>query len=243
MISTDARETILPQNSAEDLKKLSHASVIAVGAGGLGSPALACLAAAGVGHLGIVDFDAVEPCNLNRQFLHHTCDIGRSKAESAKEKLLDLNKNIYITTYPERLTEMNAENLICKYDIVIGAVDSFETRHIINRACVTLGIPYIDGGVNGFNGYAVFTFPPEIPCLNCVFPGVSGKKNMTGVPGFVAGIIGAMQANMAIIRLLGLPVAGRLLLYDGLRSDFDRIEIRRNGDCTVCGNGINGKKR
>ena len=134
------------------------------------------------------------------------------------------------------MTDINAKNIFSGYDIVIGAVDSFETRFVINKDCVSLHIPYIDGGVNSFSGCVMFSFPPDTPCLNCVFPEKAGKKNAAGVLGTTAGVTRTIEANIAILWLLGLPnhAENKLLLYDGLRLNFDHIEIKRNEECWVC---------
>ena len=232
------RQILIPQIGSEGQEKLNKASVLVVGAGGLGSPALTYLACAGVGCLGIIDSDTAALSNLNRQFLHYTNDIGRAKTDSAKEKLSSLNDEIKIKTFNERLTDGNAKNIFNGYDIILGAVDSFETRHIINRACVSLCIPYIDGGINGFSGCVLFSGPPDTPCLNCIFPetAVSQSKHPVGVLGAVAGVIGTIEASIALLILLGLPnpIAGKLLLYDGLRANIDHVEIKRNEECSVC---------
>ena len=231
-----SRQISIQQIGIEGQEKLSRSSALVVGAGGLGSPALTYLAAAGVGRLGLADSDTVALSNLNRQFLHNSSDIGRAKTDSAKEKLSGLNSEIKIKTYNERLTDQNVKNIIAGYDIIIGAVDSFETRLVINKACVSLRLPYIDGGINGFSGCVIFSNPPETPCLNCVFPKKNEKKEAPGVLGATAGVIGTIEANFALLRLLGLPnpLVNTLLLYDGLRLSFDRIEIKRNENCPVC---------
>jgi len=235
-----SRQILIPQIGREGQEKLTHSSVLVAGAGGLGSPALTYLAAAGVGRLGIVDSDIVALSNLNRQFLHNSGDIGRFKTDSAKEKLSGLNNEIEIKTYNERLTGKNAKDIFTGYDIVLGAVDSFETRFVINRACVSLNIPYIDGGINGFSGCVMFSNPPCTPCLSCIFPGTQAKKETTGVLGSTAGIIGTIEANIALLCLLGLPnpAENRLLVYDGLLMGLDHVEIKRCDGCAVCNAGI-----
>ncbi|MDR0465035.1 MAG: HesA/MoeB/ThiF family protein [Treponema sp.] len=231
-----SRQITIPQIGNEGQKKLARSSVIVAGAGGLGSPALTYLAAAGVGRLGFIDSDTVALSNLNRQFLHNTNDIGKLKTASAKEKLRALNDKIEINSINEHITGDNAAALFSGYDIALGAVDSFETRFVINRACVSLNIPYIDGGINGFSGCVLFSNPPHTPCLSCIFPETAAKKEMPGVFGTTAGITGAIEANIALLYLLGLPnpVENKLLMYDGLRMDFDLIEIKRNEECRVC---------
>ncbi|MCL2809081.1 MAG: HesA/MoeB/ThiF family protein [Treponema sp.] len=232
----------IPQIGSEGQEKLGMSSVLVVGAGGLGCPIITYLASAGVGRIGILDSDTVALSNLNRQFLHNTNDIGKLKTDSAKEKISGLNNEIKIETYDIHLNESNAANIFNGYDIVLGAVDSYETRFFINKACVTLSIPYIDGGINGFNGCVLFSNPPDTPCLKCIYPETSAEKktigvrNTTGVLGTTAGATGTIQANIALIYLLGLPnpLENKLLLYDGLRINIDHIEIKRNENCPVC---------
>ena len=248
-----SRQIIIPQIGAEGQEKLLRSSALVVGAGGLGSPALTYLAKAGVGLLGIVDSDTVALSNLNRQFLHNSGDIGRFKTDSAKEKISALNNEIEIKTYNEQLNDNNAKDIFSDYDIILGAVDSFETRFVINRACVSLNIPYIDGGVNGFSGCVMFSNPPRTPCLKCIFPdtgsfassrptGAAAKKETPGVLsrfavlGTTAGVIGTIEANIALLYLLGLlnPAENKLFVYDGLLMGFDMVEIKRSEGCSVC---------
>jgi len=226
----------LEQIGSEGQKKLAESSVILIGAGGLGSPVLTYLAAAGVGHIGVIDPDIVSKSNLNRQFLYSEKNIGQPKAKIVKKRLEELNSEIEIINYIEKLTDENAKNILIKYNLVIGAVDSFETRFIINKAIIELGLPYIDGGANGFNGFVIFINPPETPCLNCVF-GNKNKNNSTGILGTTAGIIGTLEANLALIWLLGLgnKIKNKILLYDGLRLNIDLIDIKRDKNCLVCG--------
>ena len=230
------RQITLPQIGIEGQKKLAGSSVLVVGAGGLGSPALMYLAAAGTGKIGIVDHDVVEQSNLNRQILYGTCSLGHNKTGAAKEKLQDINNETVIISHNTRLTGENAAAIFKDYSLVLGAVDSFETRNIINKTCVSLDIPYIDAGINGFSGYVFYSFPPETPCLNCLFPGDANKKTGTGVFGPAAGVIGSMQAGMALGILLGLPnhAAGRLVFYDGMRFSIDHVEVQKNPECPVC---------
>jgi len=232
-----SRQIMIPEIGNKGQEKLLRSSVLVAGAGGLGSPALTYLAAAGVGRLGVVDSDKAELSNLNRQFLHGSADIGNNKTDSAGEKLAALNKEIKIETFTERLTEKNAEKIFSGYDIVLGAVDSFETRFVINRACISLGLPYIDGGINGFSGCIMFSNPPKTPCFGCVFPEKRAKKKTVGVLGTTAGVTGTIQANIALLLLLGLPnpAENKLLVYDGLQMSLDHVEIKRNDKCPFCG--------
>jgi len=231
------RQILIDQIDLAGQRRLEGSSVVVVGAGGLGSPALTYLTAAGVGRIGLIDADTVQISNLNRQFLHEEVDIGRSKVVSGREKLTALNSVVTVSEYDVSLTEQNAKTLLGGYDLILGAVDSFETRAVINGASIGLGIPYIDGGVNGFSGSVFYSYPPDSPCLNCVFPTRSSKENPTGVLGTTAGMIGVAMANIALLQLLGLenPISNKLFLYDGLRMRTDLIEIQRNESCPVCG--------
>jgi len=232
-----ARQMLMDQIDLAGQQRLARASVAVVGAGGLGSPALTYLAAAGVGRIGVIDGDTVALTNLNRQFLHGEADMGRPKAASARESLTTLNSTIGIREYNVGLTEQNANTLLAGYDLVLGAVDSFEIRTVINRASISLGIPYIDGGVNGFSGSVLYSHPPDSACLNCVLPLKSSKQKIIGVLGTTAGIIGVTMANVALLKLLGLenPICNKLFLYDGLRMRTDLIDIQRDENCPVCG--------
>ena len=234
------RQILIDQIGLDGQKKLSQSSVIVIGAGGLGSPALTYLAEAGVGRLGLVDMDTVASSNLNRQFLHGERDLGRSKAVSAKEKLQALNSEIEILAYHERLTGQNARERLAGYDLVLGAVDSFETRFDINEACISLGIPYIDGGISGFSGTVLYSKPPTTPCLNCLFPQKSEHPKIMGVLGTTPGIIGVAMANLALLTLLGLPnpLLGKLFLYDGLRMQTNLIPVSPSETCPVCKGGF-----
>jgi len=245
-----SRQILIPQIGLAGQEKLMRSSVLVVGAGGLGSPALTYLAAAGIGRLGIADFDTVALSNLNRQFLHNTSDIGRLKTDSAKEKLFNLNNNIDIKIYNDCFTDQNAAAVFTGFDIILGAVDSFETRYVINKTCVSLNIPYIDGGIDGFSGCVLFSNPPQTPCLNCVFPPAKtpapkketqekfegGVLSRIATLGTTAGVIGTIEANIAILHLLGLknPLMNKLLLYDGQQMSIEHIDIKQNENCPVC---------
>lgn len=232
-----ARQAMLDQVGPKGQAKLARASAVVIGAGGLGSPALTYLAAAGVGRIGVVDADTVALSNLNRQFLHGDGDVGRPKAVSAKEALAAMNCEVELKAFEALLTGQNAEELLSGYDIVLGAVDSLETRFSINAACQELGVPYVDGGVNGFSGCVMFVHPPKTPCLRCVFPKARQTNAPVGVLGVTAGVVGTIEANAALLHLLGLPnpLENKLLMYDGLRMSMDLIDIRRDERCPVCG--------
>ena len=237
MIERYERQISMDQIGSAGQEKLANSAIFVIGAGGLGSPALTYLAAAGVGCLGLMDGDRVAPGNLNRQFLHGESDINRAKARSAAEALGRRNSEIDIRAYETYLTEENAKTHLTGYDIILGAVDSFSVRSLINRTCLSLGVPYIDGGVSGFSGCVLYANPPESPCLNCIFPEKSEEKEAVGVLGATAGVIGTAMANIALLVLLGLenPIRNKLFLYDGLRMRTDLIAIRRDEKCGVCG--------
>ena len=230
------RQITIDKIGEEGQARLACSSVAVIGAGGLGSPILTYLALAGVGKLTLVDYDVVEISNLNRQFLHGTGDIGRKKTISAKEKLSALNPQIEVRPLAVELTLENAEELLAGHDLVIGALDSLEARWIVNEACVNLGIPYIDGGVKEFGGRVMFFNPPQTPCFNCVFPPNERERKVVGVLGVTAGIIGGIQADVALIHLLRLPnpLLNKLLIFDGLRLTINLVDVVRDEKCEVC---------
>jgi len=215
---------------------LACSSVAVIGVGGLGSPILTYLALAGVGKLTLVDWDVVEISNLNRQFLHGTGDVGRKKVVSADEKLKALNPEVEIQPLSVALTRDNAEELLAGHDLVIGALDSLEARVIVNEVCVNLRIPYLDGGVKELGGRVMFSNPPQTACFNCVFPPKGREKEVVGVLGVTAGIIGGIQADVALIHLLGLPnpLGNKLLIFDGLRLTMNLVDVVRDEKCEVC---------
>lgn len=223
--------------------KLLRAGVLLVGAGGLGSPAALYLAAAGVGRIGLVDHDTVSLSNLQRQILHTTSDLDRSKVVSAAEKLGALNPDLIIETYQERLTEVNAEELIKKYDVVIDGTDNFRSRYIINENCVKLKVPFIYGGVLAWSGQTFTVMPGLGPCFKCVFPVEPAPDSTTtaelGVLGTVPGVIGVIQAAEALRFILGVGdlLVGRMLVYNALHAKFFEVPVERNAACPVCGNG------
>jgi molybdopterin/thiamine biosynthesis adenylyltransferase/rhodanese-related sulfurtransferase len=216
--------------------------VLLVGAGGLGSPAALYLAAAGVGHLGIVDADEVELSNLQRQVLHGTRDVGRAKVTSARERLRDLNPHVSVVTYHTRLTSANALELLRDYDVVVDGSDNFPTRYLISDACVLLGIPNVYGSVTRFEGQASVFSVEGGPCYRCLFPeppppGLVPDCAEGGVFGVLPGMIGVIQATETIKLLarLGEPLVGRLLLVDALRMEFRTIGLEQNPSCPACG--------
>lgn len=219
----------------EGQEKLKRATVFVAGAGGLGSPVSTYLAIAGVGKIILSDFDCVEKSNLNRQFLHHEKDLGREKVISAKEKLLSMNPDIKVETIKEKITDENADLIVPSCDLIIDALDNFETRHVLNRFAVKRKIPFIHGAVAGYRGQATTIIPGKTPCLCCIFH--SFKKEVFPVLGATPGIIGSIQVNEAIKYLTGQGklLENRLLLWDGFSCSFSEIEINKAENCPVCG--------
>jgi molybdopterin/thiamine biosynthesis adenylyltransferase/rhodanese-related sulfurtransferase len=236
------RHLILPTVGEEGQRRLKGARVLLVGAGGLGSPAALYLAAAGVGHLGIVDADDVELSNLQRQVLHGTRDVGRAKVTSARERLRDLNPHVSVVTYHTRLTSANALELLRDYDVVVDGSDNFPTRYLISDACVLLGIPNVYGSVTRFEGQASVFSVEGGPCYRCLFPeppppGLVPDCAEGGVFGVLPGMIGVIQATdtIKLLARIGEPLVGRLLLVDALRMEFRTIGLERNPSCPACG--------
>ncbi len=226
----------------EGQRRLKAAKILLIGAGGLGSPLGLYLAAAGVGHLGIVDFDVVDFSNLQRQVLHTTADVGRPKLQSAAEHLRAINPEIEINTFETRITAANALELIQPFDIVIDGTDNFPTRYLVNDACVLLGKPNIYGSIFRFDGQASVFAPPAGPCYRCLYPeppppGMVPSCAEGGVLGILPGVIGCIQATEAIKLILGKgeTLVGRLVLYDALEMRFRELKVRRNPNCPLCG--------
>jgi adenylyltransferase/sulfurtransferase len=237
-----SRHLILPDVGIEGQRRLKAARVLLVGAGGLGSPAALYLAAAGVGHLGIVDFDTVDVTNLQRQVLHGTHDVGRSKLASATDRLKDLNPHVDVEPYETRLTSENALEIISSYDLVVDGTDNFQTRYLVNDACVILGRPNVYGSIFRFEGQASVLATSEGPCYRCLFrepppPGLVPSCAEGGVLGVLPGLVGTIQATEAIKLILGIgePLVGRLLLVDALGMQFRTMKIRRDPTCPACG--------
>jgi len=240
-IARYARHLVLPEVTIEGQRRLRRSSVLLVGAGGLGSPAALYLAAAGVGRVGIVDFDLVDESNLQRQILHDTGWVGRSKLESAADRLAALNPYVRVETHPVALTRDNALPLLARYDVVVDGTDNFETRYLTNDACYFLGKPNVYGSVFRFEGQASVFWPDRGPCYRCLFPeppppGLVPSCAEGGVLGVLPGVVGGIQATEAIKILLGVgePLVGRLLLYDALALRFDELKLPRNPDCPLC---------
>ena len=220
----------------EEQEKLQKAKVLVAGAGGLGSPISTYLAIAGIGKIILADFDSVELSNLNRQFLHHEKDIGREKLKSAEEKLLSLNPEIKVETIREKITDENADSVVPPCDVIIDALDNFDTRHVLNRLAVERNIPLIHGAVSGYRGQVTTIIPGKTPCLCCIFP-ASFKKEVFPVLGTTPGVIGTIQANEAIKYLTGQGklLENRLLLWDGLSCSFSELKVNKTENCPVCG--------
>ncbi len=237
-----SRHLIMPEVGVDGQKKLKAGSVLCIGAGGLGSPAAMYLAAAGVGRLGMVDFDVVDFSNLQRQLLHGTSSVGRSKLDSAKDRLHDLNPHVEIDTYETTVTSDNALDLFKPYDVILDGTDNFPTRYLVNDACVLTGKPNAYGSIFRFEGQASVFGTKEGPCYRCLYPeppppGLVPSCAEGGVLGVLPGIIGVIQATEAIKLILGVgePLIGRFLIYDALKMRFRELKLRKDPDCPVCG--------
>ncbi len=237
-----SRHLIMPEVGMAGQKKLKAASVLAVGAGGLGSPLAMYLAAAGVGRIGVVDFDVVDESNLQRQIIHGQSWLGKPKRESARTRLLDINPYIQVDTYGDPLTSANALDVMRDYDVIIDGTDNFQTRYLVNDACVLLDKPNVYGSIFRFEGQASVFYAREGPCYRCLYPeppppGLVPSCAEGGVLGVLPGVIGTIQATEAIKLIIGQgePLIGRLLLYDALEMSFRTLKLRKNPDCPACG--------
>lgn len=238
-----SRHLILPEVGMAGQRRIRHTSVLCIGAGGLGSPIAMYLAAAGIGRLGIVDFDTVDYSNLQRQILHTDADVGRSKAESARESIRQLNPHVEVVLHPTRISSENALELIRPYDIVVDGTDNFPTRYLTNDACVLLGKPNVYGSIFRFEGQAsVFAPRQGGPCYRCLYPeppppGMVPSCAEGGVLGVLPGIIGCIQATEILKLALGKgsTLVGRLLLFNALEMKFRELKLRRDPACPVCG--------
>jgi len=237
-----SRHLLLPEVGRAGQEKLKDARVLCVGAGGLGSPLALYLAAAGVGTLGLVDFDVVDASNLQRQILHGTKDIGRPKVVSAAETLRDLNPHTNVVLHEERLDAASARRILEGYDVIADGTDNFPTRYLVNDACVLLGRPNVYGSIYRFEGQASVFARPGGPCYRCLYPeppppGLVPSCAEGGVLGILPGVIGAIQATEVVKLVLGEgePLVGRLLLYDALAMTFREMRVRRDPECPVCG--------
>ena len=237
-----SRHLIMPEVGMEGQLKLKAARVLCIGAGGLGSPLALYLGAAGVGTLGIVDFDVVDKTNLQRQVLHGTSTVGMPKLESAKQRIHDLNPNVRVETFETRLTSENALDIIRDFDIVADGTDNFPTRYLVNDACVLLGKPNVYGSIFRFEGQASVFYAQRGPCYRCLYsepppPGLVPSCAEGGVLGVLPGIIGSIQAMETIKLILGVgePLIGRLVLFDALKLQFRELKLEKDPDCPVCG--------
>ena len=237
-----ARQVLLPEFGREGQQRLIDARVLIIGLGGLGSPAAMYLAAAGVGTLGLVDFDVVDETNLHRQIIHGTPDIGRSKMASAAETLRAINPDVRLEQHEAPFSVANARALVDAYDIVVDGTDNFPTRYLVNDACVMSGTPNVYGSIFRFEGQAAVFAAPGGPCYRCLHPepppaGLIPNCAEAGVLGVLPGIIGTIQATEAIKLIAGIgePLVGRLLLYDASRMTFRDISLSRDSECPVCG--------
>ena len=237
-----SRHLIIPDVGMTGQKRLKNAKVLCVGAGGLGSPALLYLAAAGVGTLGVIDFDVVDESNLQRQIIHGQSDVGRSKAESARDSIKELNPLVNVIVHQERLDSDNAMQVFEPYDLIVDGTDNFATRYLVNDACVLLGKPYVWGSIYRFDGQASVFWAEHGPCYRCLYPeppppGMVPSCAEGGVLGVLCASIGSIQVTEAIKVITGIgdPLVGRLMIYDALDMTYRSVKVRKDPECPVCG--------
>jgi sulfur-carrier protein adenylyltransferase/sulfurtransferase len=237
-----SRHLIIPDVGMIGQKRLKNAKVLCVGAGGLGSPALMYLAAAGVGTLGIVEFDTVDESNLQRQIIHGHSDVGRSKAESARDSVLEINPYVTVNLHEMRLDSSNVMDLFAQYDLIVDGTDNFATRYLVNDACVLLNKPYVWGSIYRFDGQASVFWAEHGPCYRCLYPeppppGMVPSCAEGGVLGVLCASIGSIQVTEAIKLITGIgdSLLGRLMVYDALEMEYRQIKIRKDPNCAVCG--------
>ncbi len=237
-----SRHLIIPDVGMSGQKRLKNAKVLCVGAGGLGSPALMYLAAAGVGTLGIVEFDTVDESNLQRQIIHGQKDIGRSKAESARDSVLEINPYVTVQLHEVRLDSTNVMEIFADYDLIVDGTDNFATRYLVNDACVLLNKPYVWGSIYRFDGQASVFWAEHGPCYRCLYPeppppGMVPSCAEGGVLGVLCASIGSIQVTEAIKLLAGIgdPLVGRLMVYDALEMTYRQVKIHKDPQCAVCG--------
>jgi sulfur-carrier protein adenylyltransferase/sulfurtransferase len=237
-----SRHLIIPDVGMDGQKRLKNAKVLCVGAGGLGSPTLLYLAAAGVGTLGIVEFDTVDESNLQRQVIHGQSDIGRSKAESARDSVKEINPYVKVILHQERLDTSNVMEIFADYDLIVDGTDNFATRYLVNDAAVLLGKPYVWGSIYRFDGQASVFWAEHGPCYRCLYPeapppGMVPSCAEGGVLGVLCASIGAIQVTEAIKLLAGIgePLVGRLMIYDALEMQYRTVKVRKDPDCALCG--------
>jgi molybdopterin/thiamine biosynthesis adenylyltransferase/rhodanese-related sulfurtransferase len=241
-IARYSRHLIIPEFAMAGQRRLRGARVLLIGAGGLGSPNAMYLAAAGVGTIGLVDFDVVDASNLQRQVIHGTSDIGRPKLDSAADTIREINPSVRVTLHDARLSSENARELIRGYDLVVDGSDNFPTRYLVNDACVLEGRPYVWGSIFRFEGQASVFWAEHGPCYRCLYPeppppGMVPSCAEGGVLGVLCATVGSVQATEAVKLLAGIgqPLVGRLLIYDALELSFKDIRVRKDPDCAVCG--------
>ena len=241
-ISRYSRHLILPEVGLEGQLKLKNSKVLVVGTGGLGAPVILYLAAAGVGTLGLIDFDIVDESNLQRQIIHTTRDVGRPKISSATDRIKGINPNVKVVSYNDKLTSKNAIDIIKDFDIVVDGTDNFQTRYLINDSCVLLNKPFVYGSIFRFEGQVSVFNAYDGPCYRCLYPepppvGLVPSCAEGGVIGVLPGIIGTIQANETIKLILGIGevLSGRLLTFDALRMQFKELKLKSDKDCPVCG--------
>jgi adenylyltransferase/sulfurtransferase len=237
-----SRHLIIPDVAMAGQKRLKNAKVLCIGAGGLGSPALMYLAAAGVGTLGIVEFDVVDESNLQRQIIHGQSDIGRSKAESAADSVREINPLIQVNIHELRLDSSNVMELFAQYDLIVDGTDNFATRYLVNDACVLLGKPYVWGSIYRFDGQASVFWAEYGPCYRCLYPeppppGMVPSCAEGGVLGVLCASIGAIQTTEAIKLVTGIgePLLGSLMVYDALEMNYRKVKVRKDPNCAICG--------
>jgi adenylyltransferase/sulfurtransferase len=237
-----SRHLIIPDIGMTGQKRLKNARVLVVGAGGLGSPALLYLAAAGVGTLGVIDFDTVDESNLQRQVIHGQADVGRLKAESARDSIRQINPYVNVVLHTEALDSGNALQIFEPYDLIVDGTDNFATRYLVNDACVLLGKPYVWGSIYRFDGQASVFWAEYGPCYRCLYPeppppGMVPSCAEGGVLGVLCASIGSIQVNEAIkvIAGVGEPLVGRLIIYDALEMSYRSLQVRKDPECAVCG--------
>jgi len=243
-----SRHLIIPDVAMAGQQRLMNAKVLCVGAGGLGSPALMYLAAAGVGTLGIVEFDTVDESNLQRQIIHGQSDIGKSKAQSAKEKIAEINPYVNVITHEVRLDNSNVKEIFSQYDIIVDGTDNFATRYLVNDACVLLKKPYVWGSIYRFDGQASVFWAEYGPCYRCLYPeppppGMVPSCAEGGVLGVLCATIGSIQTTEAIKVLTGVgdPLIGSLIIYDALEMSFKKMKVRKDPNCPLCGDNATQK--
>jgi sulfur-carrier protein adenylyltransferase/sulfurtransferase len=237
-----SRHLIIPEIGMTGQKRLKNAKVLCVGAGGLGSPALLYLAAAGVGTLGVIDFDVVDESNLQRQIIHGQSDIGRLKAESARDSVAEINPYVNVQVHTDALTTDNVMEIFSGYDLIVDGTDNFATRYMVNDACVLLGKPYVWGSIFRFDGQASVFWAEYGPCYRCLYPdppppGMVPSCAEGGVLGVLCGSMGSIQVTEAIKLITGVgeSLAGRLMIYDALEMSYRTVRVRKDPECAICG--------